>query len=167
MDDTTEDTVKSIELGEIDNTCLDDLKSGRLLLQEYVVKSEKVVKGTNQSVNHSSSKVDNVQQETQDSSEKKTEEKSRKEFSCTECGKTCSEKSNLTKHVQSMHEGIVYPCTNCDHKAKQTGHLKSHMKAKHGEELVNLSKNQTINVSDSKVDIYNLYTGDSEHRNKN
>jgi len=160
MDGTNEDTVKSIELGEIDNTCLDDLKSGRLLLQEYVVKSEKDVKDTNQSVNRSLSEVDNVQQET-DSSEKKTEEKPRKEFSCTECGKTCSEKSNLTKHVRSMHEGIVYPCTHCDHKAKQTGHLKSHMKAKHGEELVNLSKNQTINVSDSKADTYTQETTSS------
>ena len=153
MYDTKDDTVKSIELGEIDNTCLDDLKSGRLLLQEYIVKSEKVVKGTNQPVSHSNSKVENVQQETQDSSDNKIEEKSRKEFSCTECGKTCSEKSNLTKHVQSMHEGIVYPCTQCDHKAKQTAHLKSHIKAKHGEDSVNVIKNRTVDDSDSKADI--------------
>jgi len=65
-----------------------------------------------------------------------------KEFTCKECGKTCSEKSNLTKHIRSQHEGIVYPCAYCDHKSKQNSHLKGHIKAKHGNEY--MKHNQSI-----------------------
>ena len=63
-----------------------------------------------------------------------------KEFTCKECGKTCAEKSNLTKHIRSQHEGIVYPCAYCDHKSKQNSHLKGHIKAKHGNEYVKYNK---------------------------
>ena len=63
-----------------------------------------------------------------------------KEFTCKECGKTCSEKSNLTKHIRSQHEGIVYPCPYCNHKSTQPSHLKGHIKAKHGNELLENNK---------------------------
>ena len=44
----------------------------------------------------------------------------------------------LLTHIKSIHEGIKYPCDQCDFKATHKGTLKSHMKSIH--EGVNLWK---------------------------
>ena len=52
---------------------------------------------------------------------------------CSECDKTFSHDHNLKRHQNSVHKGIKYPCNQCDYKATQTTHLKTHIKSKHGE----------------------------------
>ena len=34
-------------------------------------------------------------------------------------------------HIKSHHEGVKYPCDQCDYKATQKGSLLSHIKSKH------------------------------------
>ena len=41
-------------------------------------------------------------------------------------------KSDLYNHIQSKHEGIKYPCNQCDHQAMERGSLKKHVLSKHG-----------------------------------
>ena len=36
---------------------------------------------------------------------------------CLNCGSQFSSKSNLRKHVESVHEGKKYPCDVCDYLA--------------------------------------------------
>ena len=47
----------------------------------------------------------------------------------------CDNKSNfagrLKEHVESIHEGVRYPCDQCDYKATDKGHLKRHRNSKH------------------------------------
>ena len=38
---------------------------------------------------------------------------------------------HLKKHRESIHEGVRYPCDQCDHKATVKGNLKKHRMAKH------------------------------------
>ena len=47
-------------------------------------------------------------------------------------------KGSLKSHMQSMHEGVNYPCDLCDYKAKQSPGLKRHMALVHniGKELL-------------------------------
>ena len=47
-------------------------------------------------------------------------------------------KGSLKSHMQSMHEGVNYPCELCEHKAKQRPGLKRHMALVHniGKELL-------------------------------
>ena len=40
-------------------------------------------------------------------------------------------KSDLQKHIKSVHDGEIYPCTQCDYKAKQNRCLQTHLKSVH------------------------------------
>ena len=35
-------------------------------------------------------------------------------------------------HVKSKHEGVQFPCDQCDYKATKQGNLLRHVKSKHG-----------------------------------
>merc|ERR1739838_501860 len=36
-------------------------------------------------------------------------------YSCDECEKSFSDRSSMAKHKKSKHEGVKYPCTECDY----------------------------------------------------
>ena len=40
-------------------------------------------------------------------------------------------RTSLIRHIQSKHEGIKYPCSECDYKASERGQLRKHFKSKH------------------------------------
>ena len=56
-----------------------------------------------------------------------------------------TDESNLQRHIKSQHEGVVYPCSICNYKAKQTSQLKAHIKSKHGE-MQNISNITWVKV---------------------
>ena len=69
-----------------------------------------------------------------DSSSTKTLNKKIKEnkedgFSCDRCNFTSIYSSNLSQHIKSKHEGVRYPCDQCDYVATGKGHLKIHKKS--------------------------------------
>ena len=37
----------------------------------------------------------------------------------------------MKKHIQSKHEGIKYPCNQCDYQATKQGSLQTHIQSKH------------------------------------
>ena len=41
----------------------------------------------------------------------------------------------LKRHKESKHEGITYPCDQCDLVATQAGSLKLHKKRKHSDKI--------------------------------
>ena len=52
-------------------------------------------------------------------------------FPCTHCGSTFTDKGNLQKHIKSVHEGQRFPCTHCQYKATLKGDLQKHVKSIH------------------------------------
>ena len=38
---------------------------------------------------------------------------------------------NLKEHRESIHEGVRYPCDQCDYKATTKGNIKKHKISKH------------------------------------
>ena len=56
-----------------------------------------------------------------------------KRVKCELCGKEFSNKQNATRHRQYAHEGIKYPCQQCNHKASTMSNLKTHQKGHHSE----------------------------------
>jgi len=51
--------------------------------------------------------------------------------SCEKCEYTSTCKGNLKKHVDSMHNGKIYPCSKCQYKAKNKSNLNKHVKTQH------------------------------------
>ena len=47
------------------------------------------------------------------------------------CNSVFKHRSALLKHVRNIHEGVSYPCKQCDYKAKHQSNLKKHMKSVH------------------------------------
>ena len=56
---------------------------------------------------------------------------SEKSTMCKECGKMFSSKGTMMVHYRSKHEGIKYPCNQCDYQATTQGSLKRHTKSIH------------------------------------
>ena len=52
-------------------------------------------------------------------------------FQCNQCESKFKQKTNLTVHIRSIHEGDKYACNHCDHKATQQSNLKTHIRSKH------------------------------------
>ena len=44
-------------------------------------------------------------------------------YPCRQCDYKATSKGNLTQHKRVVHEGVKYPCRQCDHKATSKGHL--------------------------------------------
>ena len=52
-------------------------------------------------------------------------------YPCTECNSQYSEKTDLKAHILAVHKGITYSCDNCDHQASSKKNLRIHRKSKH------------------------------------
>ena len=50
---------------------------------------------------------------------------------CAQCGFASKRSSNLSKHVRSVHEGVVYHCEKCQFHSKSKYHLAFHIQSKH------------------------------------
>ena len=52
-------------------------------------------------------------------------------YPCYQCDYKATQKGNLLTHLKSKHEGVKYPCDQCDYKATEKGNLLRHLKSKH------------------------------------
>ena len=50
---------------------------------------------------------------------------------CDQCDYRATQKSHLITHIQSKHEGIRYACDQCNFQAKHQSHLTTHIQSKH------------------------------------
>merc|ERR1712150_434461 len=51
---------------------------------------------------------------------------------CKQCGYSSSDKSNLRRHIKSVHKKIKnYECEKCENAFSQKVHLEKHIKTKH------------------------------------
>ena len=62
---------------------------------------------------------------------KKESVRLKRKFACDQCGYQATQHHNLTKHIQSIHEGVKYCCDHCDHQFTDKGYLKRHIQSKH------------------------------------
>ena len=52
-------------------------------------------------------------------------------YPCDQCDYKATQKGDLLTHLKSIHEGVKYPCDQCDYKATQKCHLLTHSNSKH------------------------------------
>ena len=52
-------------------------------------------------------------------------------YACNQCDYQATHPGTLTRHIQSVHEGVKYACSQCDHQATTQSHLKKHFQRKH------------------------------------
>ena len=52
-------------------------------------------------------------------------------YSCDECDHRAMTQSNLKQHQESKHEGVIYSCNQCNYKATYQPHLRTHKQSKH------------------------------------
>ena len=52
-------------------------------------------------------------------------------FICDECEATFASSTKVTRHKQSIHEGMRYPCGDCDYQATDYSNLIKHRNSKH------------------------------------
>ena len=51
-------------------------------------------------------------------------------YSCDICGLQIQKRS-LVRHKKNLHEGVKYPCRQCNHEASSKGNLATHQRAVH------------------------------------
>ena len=54
-------------------------------------------------------------------------------YDCAQCDYKCTRQDYLKIHIQSQHEGVRFACNQCDHQATRQDHLKSHIRSIHEE----------------------------------
>ena len=52
-------------------------------------------------------------------------------FPCSQCEYKAKQKSDLQKHLQSVHDGQTFPCHYCEYKASRNSNLQAHIKSVH------------------------------------
>ena len=52
-------------------------------------------------------------------------------FPCDQCDYKAVQKPSLVRHIKTVHEGVKFPCEECDYKAAQKFTLMRHKKSKH------------------------------------
>ena len=52
-------------------------------------------------------------------------------YPCKNCNYQATTMKNLKRHKKSVHDGVKYPCKICSYEAAQKGHLKEHQKSVH------------------------------------
>ena len=57
-------------------------------------------------------------------------------LSCESCNYKTTDRSNLKKHVQSIHEGKKEHCNECLYAASSKGNLKKHITNKHAKMII-------------------------------
>ena len=50
---------------------------------------------------------------------------------CPKCNAVFAYRHDMLRHVRNKHEGVKYPCSQCDYKATKQYHLKIHIKSVH------------------------------------
>ena len=70
-------------------------------------------------------------------------------FPCEQCDYKATEKGELLRHMKSIHEGVKFTCEQCDYKATGNGYLLTHIKSI--KESINLNK--TPQARDPQVKI--------------
>jgi len=64
-----------------------------------------------------------------------TPEMREKRFICDRCSKKFAHRCDLIRHIREVHdkihEGVFYPCEECEYKATKKWHLKVHVEATH------------------------------------
>ena len=52
-------------------------------------------------------------------------------YPCYQCDFQATQQGHLQTHIQNKHEGIKYPCIECDYQATQKDSLHRHIKTQH------------------------------------
>ena len=52
-------------------------------------------------------------------------------YPCDQCNYAANQLAHLKKHKENIHEGIRYPCTQCTYLATTQAYLKQHIESKH------------------------------------
>ena len=52
-------------------------------------------------------------------------------FPCAQCDYTATDQNSLGRHIKSIHEGVKFPCDQCEFKATRKGNLLKHKKSRH------------------------------------
>ena len=52
-------------------------------------------------------------------------------YKCNQCEYKATRKTNLTAHIQSVHEGLRYVCNQCEYKATWKCNLATHIETVH------------------------------------
>ena len=55
-------------------------------------------------------------------------------YSCGQCGKDFVTQQVLKTHIESVHEGIMYDCNQCDYQATEKSSLRRHINRHNGNE---------------------------------
>ena len=52
-------------------------------------------------------------------------------YPCNQCDYQATQQGSLKTHIQSKHEGVKYPCNQCDYQFTDKSSLRKHIQSKH------------------------------------
>ena len=123
---------KSLEINEMDNDLDDHMNEGNYITENAVIDQtdELTLHETKSDLDKKKEKhsIKDRKMKTTHNSIKQID----KIYSCDHCHmQEFSNKSNLLRHVRTVHEGVKYPCDKCSYQATQSGDLHQHIKSVH------------------------------------
>ena len=83
-------------------------------------------------------------------------------YPCTQCDYKATVKNHLLRHIKSTHEGVKFTCVQCDYKATQKGHLLTHIKSRHEREKFSCAQIKLNSHGPRSID-YLIYTSCHGH----
>ena len=87
--------------------------------EEFPIQADNVVEPSHLDIDE----APDVQQKTHNNAVNKHE--------CQQCDKAYTRSCLLTRHIQSVHDGVRYACNQCDYQAAYQGDLTKHIQSKH------------------------------------
>ena len=83
-------------------------------------------------------------------------------YTCTYCQKSFTRRSNLNRHIESVHHKRTHPCTQCTKVFKYAGSLKQHVRTAHEHHSHDCEQcgQKFISLRDLKVHVSAKHLGD-------
>ena len=119
------------------NLKVNEIGEGPQMKREEIEEAEEIPESNLDTIEQEKIEISEEQRkEGKERKEKRTRNQGTRSGQCPDCEAVFYNKHTMMRHYKSVHEGIKYPCNECDYEATLRSNLKNHMEAMHGNNIL-------------------------------